>query len=67
MKIGVFEESYVITISVVQVAPDSYIVFGTHKNIPKKGNKPDADTMDGNTLLWVTQNACVARIQLLMQ
>ena len=28
---------------------------------------PDTDTMDGNTLLWVTQKACVSQDQLLLQ
>ena len=50
-----------------RLSPDSYLVFGTHKNIQKKGKNPDSDTMDGNTLLWVTQKACVSHGQILLQ
>ena len=58
------------SVSVIQVAPDLYFMFGTHKSIQRKkrkNKKPDADTMDGNTLLWVTQKACVSQGQLLLQ
>ena len=37
---------------VVQVDPDLYLIFGSHKNIhEKKGMNTDADTMYGNTSL----------------
>ena len=55
-------------VSVVQVDPYLYYVFGTHNNIQQGGtNKPDAYTMDGNTLLWVTQNVCVSHGHILLQ
>ena len=57
-------------VSVLQVAPYLYLAFGTHKSIQKKkikNKKPYSDTMDGNTSLWVTQEACVSHGQLLIQ
>ena len=33
----------------------------------KKGNKPDAETMGGNTLLMVTQKECVPYGHILLQ
>ena len=55
------------TVSVVKVAPDLYFVYGTHKNIRKNNKNPDDDTIDDNTSLRVTQEACVTHIKLLLQ
>ena len=54
------------TIYVVQVTPDLYFVFGNHNNTPKKSKKTEADTMDGNNSLRVTQKAFVTHGQLLL-
>ena len=37
MKIGVFEKSYVDTVSAEYIAPDLYFVSGTHNNIQQGG------------------------------
>ena len=55
------------TVSGLQVDLDLYFVFGTHKIIQKKEwKKPDADNMDCNTQLWVTQKAFVSYSQIIL-